>query len=359
MTVGFSCHNDDNNLLINSELHSMHFCGKFTSFQSSQIPELMEGPGNKSFGPNENKNMNNMPDRGYIYKFRVPRSYSDTRPPMCFIKPSSTGSSAPYQAIILTKKITSYWEIWVFSSKGVSYKPKLYCFQTIPSFKTTNTVYKEAMGDQYGWKNFNANGEVTFDSRFKPLRIIDGGTINSPSTPHTGSRGSGWTAKLDVNATTKTTRIAAAETATDSDLIYYCPSIAHGCNEYQYSASDSGTYDWESYAWARSDLWWIFTRVGYRLRRTSGGTLYFESQHGVYARGHVWAHESDSSSILTAVVVGIVTGGVGLAAFVGAIALLGGFTSNDVAEGGYLPYSNGSRNTHSVGFAVSKASYYD
>jgi len=358
MAYGFSVTDKNSKVLINADLHAMHFSGKFSHYERVQMPELMTGPGNKRWGPNENKNMNNMPARGYIYKYKVTKS-ADTKPPMCFIKPSTTGSSAAFQAIIMTKKYSTYWDIWVFSSKSHSTAPKLYCFQTIPSFKSTNTIYKEAIGDAYGWKNFNSNGEVTFDSRFKPLRVIDGGTINSPSTPHTGSRGSGWTAKLDINVSTKTKRVAAAESHDITDLIYYCPSVAHGCNQYSYQASDSGVYDWDSYAWARADLWWIFTRVGYRLRRGSDNKMYLESQHGVYARGHVWDHESDSTNVLGGIVLGALTGGAGLAAFLGAITALGGFTDNDVAEGGYLPYENGSRNTHSVGFAITKASYYD
>jgi hypothetical protein len=366
MAHGFSVANASGKVLVDSSLSHPHFIGKFTHYSKVSVPDLMDGPGKQKYGPEQRKDMSGMPAKGVIYKFRVTRKSGKDTVPLCFIKPSSVSSSAPYQGIIVTKEASTYsgnlrffhWDVWVFSSKDMTTAPIIYAFQEIKSMDLSKDHAQAAMGTTHGLKTFNTDGDVTFDSRFLPLRVVGGGTIASVTSAHTGSRGSGLDPNLSVNATEKQETVSEANAHSSGDIIYYCPSIAHACSEFAYNASDKGWRGIKRFSWARSDLWWCFYRAGYRVYK-AGGKMYFRANHGVYARGHVWAHTAKSSYVIAIIAGAFFTGGASLALLVGAVALKNGFSSADVGEGAYLPYSNGSRNTGRVGFILSKASYYD
>lgn len=352
MAFGFRVLNSSNQVLVDSDLFHYHFIGYQDPYEKTQVPDILYGPGIQEYGPNENKGMENLPSKGYIYKYVV--STNGPKPPMCFIKPSSTGFSAPYAGIILTAQEGTYWIVWVFQSADSAVPPRLYCFAPLDQISIT------PIGST-GLATFNKDGQKTFDSRFRPLRIVHGGSLASPPLAHDGLTGSGWTCSLDVNTYSYNSMFK--DGGGVSDYIYYAPSLAHACQEYRYSASGSGTSGYKKYAWARSDLWWCFYRAGYRMTGPflfdSGSTRYIQSNYGVYARGHVYDHKVDETNILVAIVLGVLTGGVYLAIAFGALAASGIFTNAGVASGGYLPYNNGSRNTEANSFLISRASFYN
>jgi len=239
MAYGLLITNDDGDVLIDSDFPHYHFLGKYTHSSVTQVPDLLGG-GDASVtdggnSPNENKGMENMPDKGEIYVYSV--AVNGANPPICFIKPTSVGTSAPYAGIVLTKQTGTTWEIRVFQSKVTSDSPVLYCFAPLSQISNSTS-------STYGLKTLNSSGTTTFDSRFKPLRAVGGGTITSPGLAHVGSTGSGWVASLNVNASPEAVSVTGV---TPSDIIYYCPSLAHACQQYTHEESESGTYDWESY----------------------------------------------------------------------------------------------------------------
>ena len=348
MAYGLSVKNNAGEVLIDSDFTHYHFLGKYTHSSVTQIPDILGGSDATVYAggnsPNQNKGMQNMPSKGEIYVYSVPVNGSN--PPMCFIKPTSTGSSAPYAGIVLTKQSGSNWEIRVFQSTVTSASPVLYCFSPLSQISNSTST-------THGLKTFNSSGAVTFDSRFKPLKAVGGGNITSPTLAHTGSTGSSWNVSLSVNASSVSTSFTSQSSA--SDLIYYCPSLAHACQQYTHEEDDSGIYDWESYAWARSDIWWCFYRSCFRIVSTSS----FEANYGVFARGHVYEHKGDTTNVFAGLILGALTGGVYFAAVLAAIVASGTFTSAGVDGGNYLPYENSYRNTSGNAFIISKASYYD
>jgi hypothetical protein len=346
MAQGLLVKNDSGQVLIDSDFHNYHFMGKYSHTGSSvQIPDILHGPGNQSFGPNHNKGMENMPSKGLIWKYSIPSN--GAKPPLCFIKPNSTGTSAVYRGIILTKRVGAIWEVWVFQSGTESGIPELYCFSPIDQLSGMTT-------GSNGLRTFNSSGECTFDSRLKPLRVVGGGVCQSPGMAHTGSNGSSWNVSLNVNNTTDTVSFTTQSDA--NDLIYYLPSISHACQQYLHDETDSGIYDWDFYEWARSDIWWCFYRSCFRIRNS--GTI--EISHGVYARGHVHDHKADSSSVFAGLILGALTGGAYFAIALAAVVASGAFTNAGVLEGSYLPYENSHRNANqNNAFMISKASYYN
>lgn len=347
MTYGLVVKNNSNQVIVDSDLFHYHFQGKLSPNSSTQVPDILSGPGSQPYGPNENKGMQNLPAAGTIYKYTAP--VNGPLPPMCFIKsPDGASATGAFLGIILTKKEGSTWSIWVFSDKPLSSNPILYTFS--PKDQITNTT-----SDTVGLQTKNSAGATTFDSRFKPLRVVGGGSLTAPSLAHTGSSGSNLDVNLGVNATSISSTFT-AQSGNANDLIYYIPSIAHSCQQYEWQGADSGISDWQNFAWARTDLWWCFYRAGFRIN--SNSTI--QCNYGVYARGHVYDHVSDSSSIIASILLGAITGGVYFAAALAVIVASGAFTNSGVAAGGYLPYVNGSRNNNlSNSYIITKASYYD
>jgi len=348
---GLLIKNNNGNVIVDSDFSHYHFLGKYSPSNTiTDLPEILYGPGNQSYGPNENKDLNSLPDVGVLYEYLIPSN--GVRPPLCFIKPVSATSSAPYIGIILTIKEGTSWKVSVFSSFQASgATPTIYAFCPI------NQITGWAP-DDFGLVTKNRFGSVTFDSRRKPLVVTGGGVIKAPTQAHTGSTGSGWAASLNPNATDEVSYNGTGDVGASSlngDTIFYCPSIAHACQEYTRGDNDSGVYDWKSYEWYRSDINWAFYRQGFRV---VDGVL--KSMYGTYAIGHVYNHTSDSSSILGAIAIGFLTFGAGFALALAAATASGAFTSAGLAAGLYLPYHNGARN-NSVenNLVTSKASYYD
>jgi len=343
MAFGLQIKNNNNQVIIDSELSHYHFIGKYTAFATTQVPDMLDGPLNVAYGPNNNKDMTGMPAKGTIYKYTV--ASNGAKPPMVFIKNSTTS----YMAVVLTKKVNTNWEIWVFSS-GVDAAPTIYAFGPRNQFATSPSGY--------GLETYDSAGNSTFDSNLKPLRVIGGGNLTAPTTAHTGSFGSRFQADLSVNVAQ--TSSAFTSSAAGSDIIYYCPSIAHACHQFEWQESSGGISNWQNFAWSRGDLWWCFYRSGFRVTSGSGSAKALESNYGVYARGHVWQHVANSSSIFIALILGALTGGIWFALALGVIVASGAFTNAGVAEGGYLPYINGSRNsTLPNTYILTRASYYD
>ena len=106
MAHGLLIKNEANEVLIDSDYIHYHFLGKYNHSSVTQIPDVSGGSdANVDEGgnsPNQNKGMENMPSKGEIYVFSVP--VNGANPPMCFIKPTSTGASAPFTGIVLTKQ---------------------------------------------------------------------------------------------------------------------------------------------------------------------------------------------------------------------------------------------------------------
>jgi len=348
MAHGLLVKNDNNEVLIDSDFSHYHFLGKHTHSSVTQVPDLTGGSSANTGGiggnsPDSNKGTENMPDKGAIYIYSV--AVNGANPPMCFIKPSSTGSSARYTGIILTKQTGSSWEIRVFQD-GVTSAPHpiLYCFAPLSQISNSTS-------STHGLKTFNSSGVATFDSRFKPLKIVGGGNITSPTLAHTGSTGSGFTVSLGVNASNISTSFT--NQSNINDLIFYCPSIAHACQKYEYEESDSGFYSFKRFSWHRSDIWWCFYRSCFRIASTSS----LEANYGVYARGHFYKHEAAQSSAFGSLL-GFLFGGAVFGALFAAISVAS-FTNVSVDAGNYLPYSNSFRNRSANSFIISKASFYD
>ena len=311
---------------------------------------------------------------GDIIKYRVVTKNGSSPPPMCFIKPSSTGTNAPRCAIVLTEQegtVAGYWNIWVLQERGgthsnpISYtRPTLYCFS--PLSDMTNSQSNTGT-ETLGVAAFNSSGSKTYDSRLKPLKLVSADVANSaPSVARTNSKSNGWSPYFTVDTVTNYTFSTSSTESNASDLMFYAPSLAHCCQEHRENTDGDGFqsagYNSFFYAWARSDLWYCFYRNTFRFTSKTN----FQSSYTIYASGHVWKSVQDNSSILSAIAaaaLAFVTFGASLlvlGALVATAAITQAFTNSGTAAGTYYPYIDDSRNRlEDVTFLLSKASYYD
>lgn len=350
--------NDYGNVLIDSETHNYHFAGKLSKTAHWRGPSVLRESGDVSNAYWTSPNgLAASQIRGNIFQYKYYTSDS-SKPPLCFVKPVATGGSSPYFAIINTFYVASgYWEFWVLQS-GTAYTagPTIYLF-------VTADVMPVSSSDTYGFQTRDSAGNITFDSRYKPLRVTGAGQYQTPIVAVSGSKGSGTTPTLAPNINTQ---ISTGNSVSLGDVIVHCPTFSTGCCEYELERETTYThYNYfnmptSTYAWGRYDFWWSFYRSGIQLDTTATMRIGYIT----FMSGHVWEHAYASGgfswgALLGGLLLGGLTGGVGFGLLLGALAV--SITlNNSTISGAYLPYENTTRNANeSASYIISKASYYD
>lgn len=360
MALGLKFKNTDNDVIIDSDFYHYHFAGIATYLSAFRIPAL-NGGNNTSHSPSGGQTLSSYQEAGTIYKYKISTASSSSAAPMCFIKPSNVGTSAKFCGIILTRRDGADWEIWVLQDYGGT-RPSLYCFLPLNDL----TSSQKSVSGSYAVQTYNTSGGKTYDSRLKPLKIVGALTSQAPQIARTGAISNGYNPnftpdqKNNYTFSTSTTEVSAW------DLIFYCPSIAHCCQDINFSSSGDGFqtkgYDSYFYAWARGDVYWTFYRNTFRFTSQTN----FQSSYSQFATGHFWQSQEKKSGILTAIIAGVlavVTFGASLVVAATAVvvtaAVLKSFTNVSAASGLYFPYSNSGRNqSQSQPVLISKASYY-
>jgi hypothetical protein len=323
MAYGLKVTNNNNQVIIDSDLFAYHFIGKIWP-ESSHTHNYSSDLGGEDYWDSPNGIPGNQ-ESGRIFQYQIHLPNS-TKPPMCFIKPVGTGNAARFTSVIRVWKNTSYsWKVWVLQTGNYGTGPYLYAFSTMDQ---TNSV----LTDTHGLQVFNSSGQATFDSRRKPLRVIGAVSALPCSSPNSGSTGSGTIPYLNVNATPNTYTTNVNTTA--SDQIYYCPSLASACYEHEHFRSVSGYHNWSYYTWSRYDLWWCFYRSAFRINTNNT----FQASWSIYMSGHIWKAQVSGSFL-----------GLG---YLNGIPVVG--------ASAHYPYSDSARNQGEINnVLISKASYYD
>lgn len=360
MSFGLQFKNDDNQVIVDADFHHYHYAGKATYIETVRIPAIVGG-NDTAHSYTSYQSLSSNQTRGDIIKYRISVGRSGSAAPMCFIKPSSTGSSSPYCGIVLTYKYSStVWEIWVLQDYNNT-RPDLYCF--LPLNDMTDSQ-KSVSGSQ-SVITFNSSRSKTYDARLKPLKIVGAITTTAPSVARTGTISNSYSpyfAPDQVNSNSFTTSTTESNA---NDLIFYCPSLAHACQSTDAFKSGDGFqakgYNSYYYKWAREDRWWTFYRNTFRFRSKTN----FQSSYTEYACGHIWGSVEKQASLL-GLIIGAVAGffvGGFLAAglgILGGAALSGAFSGVGAVSGLYFPYENDGRNQSQVQpVLISKASFYD
>ena len=322
MTYGLEITNVANQVLIDADLFGYYFLGKVTATTSWNHTYLDDLGGEDYWDSPNNIDTNQTPGRVFEYQIALPFN----KPPMCFIKPIGYTTTAMYTSVVRVWKYNAtYWKVWVLQSSNSMTGPTLYNFATMDQVVN-------ASSDSFGMQTFNSAGDVTFDSRYKPLRVVGAANATPPANAISGSHGSGTTPYLNVDAPPNTYSTGANTSA--SNQIYYCPSLASACYQYEVGREASGFHNWSSYTWSRYDIWWCFYRSSFRVI----GTNSIQANWAIYMAGHIWRAQVAGS-------------------FLGLGYLNGTPTVGPLH---YFPFSDAARNQgESNNILISDATFYD
>jgi len=363
MTFGARFKNNAGEILVDSDFYHYHFMGKANYASTTRVPDIFGG-NNTQHSTTSGQYMAPTQINGDIIKYNIATSGTAV-PPMCFIKPSSTGSSAPSCSVILIKANSgnSTWDIWVLQRRTGTYnspvgytRPDIYCFS--PLNVMTSSQSSIPSSENLGVVTYNASNAKTYDSRLQPLKVIHTVPVTAPTAARTGAiHTSSWNPNFSVDQQNTYT----LNLTNKSDLMYYAPSLAHACQELNTLLDGDGYqsqgYSSFFYAWARADLWYCFYRNTFRIESST-----FKSTYDIYASGHIWESTQDNSSLLAAIaaiVLGTLTLGA-TAGFIGGFLVANDFNLAGIDSGSYYPYSDSSRNTgETVNVLFSRPSYYD
>lgn len=356
MTFGARVKNSDSDILIDSDFSHYHYIGKASHYGTTRVPDITGG-NFTDHSPTYHQGLAATQLNCDIVKYRITTA-NGTTPPMCFIKPAVTGSSGTSCAIILTKKVPNQyyiWEVWVLQTRG-HVRPTLYCFYPLRYFNVSQKTLPST--ETVGVAMYNSGGQKTFDTRYKPLKIIKTQTINAPAMARTSSPDNGTHApSFTPNGSTDYTH----GLSSSNDLMFYAPSLAHSCQQ-AYEQRDGEGFQTAGnnsyfYKWVRADLWWCFYRNTFKINGSK-----ITSGYDIYASGHVFeANEDDSSIIEVAlgVFLGVITGGAATG-FIAGFLVASNFNNAGITAGSYYPYQDDSRNaSEDVNVLWSRPSYYD
>ena len=269
MSYGFSAKNNNNQVLISSEMQNYHLHSKLTTIDSV-------------LGYHDSY--------GGMWNYRFIVTIGSDNPPMVFIEPQCEQIQAMLGMDVIqdlgggNKK----WAIDVAvagTTSSSAAHPHLHIF-TKPGAITNPS------GQDWGLQVFNSNNDVAFDSRKDPLVILGGGTITPPSTIITSSQ--------NLNPNPNHWVEKSLNGLSSSDIMFCAPSLAQAEREYtttQHSDSCTGLdvcgacLGWEE-VWDRSDTWWAFYRNGFQVKDNK-----FKSGWLTFNVGHLF-HESESDSFI-------------------------------------------------------------
>jgi hypothetical protein len=266
MTYGFLAHNEQNQVLISSDLENLHYGGQAT----------LTGTYSSGYG--------NFPDYSGSYdtldgNCQHDFSFTTSGTPIVFLRP---GDYSRFYAVLTHQQSGNNWTFRTIHSGTSSSPPQLHVFVVASNLP--------ASAEQYGFQVFLDNGTTAFDSRLSPLSVQDGGVSQPPPDPtdSTGLPGvsnTGWndaTLDHDFRSTTRFNSATLSTSVAYTDLMFSAPSLAQAVysrrkDGHKLSEGDAYSDDQHHYSTA---LWWVMYRSAFRLTSTT-----FDSGWATFAAG--------------------------------------------------------------------------
>jgi len=157
---GLDIKNDSGHVLISDSVPSLHFMGKAT-YAGIEFTRSTGFPGySGSYDSLEGV---------VVYRFIT----SVNNVPVVFIKPSNYSL---FYGVLTQRLNGSSWEIQIIQSSTYSIPPEIYIFCSVAGINVSNS-------ETVGLQAFDTSGNVTFDSRYPPLNVINTVDIQSPTVP--------------------------------------------------------------------------------------------------------------------------------------------------------------------------------
>ena len=278
MSYGFTAINTSGQVIISDEMENLHFLGKAT-LTGNDGGDYSDIPGYSG--------SNDALDGRVIFTYTINTSAT----PLVFIKPSDYNR---WHAVLTQSVSGSTWTFDVIASgTSTSNAPELYCFVNANSTSGTSSTHGLIV-----WK---ADGTTrTFDSRYNPLAISDGGTIIPPIYPTDGSglptttSGHPWNYATNDHDFRSTTRYNSQSIngVTYTNLMFSAPSLAQAVYKRQmegYKCSNKPYPQSGCQAHWSTAMWWVMYRNTFRIRNG-----YFDAGWTNYVAGYSFSSNHES-----------------------------------------------------------------
>ena len=244
MSFGGIYRNNSGEVLVSSDMRSMHFAGK-----AAYVGEVARGL----------TDFPNFTDAATltgrtIYRFTI----TSLECPLIFIKPSNL---AFFYGVCRLAQSGSVWTIDVLQSTANLAVPTLYCF-------TTSDNAEPPVGN-VGYATYMADGKKAFDSRQRPMALLGSVTGKGPTVPLDGGdppvtsghafrdKTLDWNFKSDTTFTNKPLGFTLASAY---NTAFSAPSITNACYsrvKRGYKKSCGGWCDcWDCQDHHSTSIWW-------------------------------------------------------------------------------------------------------
>lgn len=325
MSYGVKSYGDDGYLSLHSDYSSLVYIGE-ASVNVAPIRAVYTGEGAETIS---SSHLTSNYDMGYIVQFRIQEAYSHIVP---FYIPYSSDQEI---AILDMYNGGTYWDINVLFSGYSSYAPQVHVFAPL-------TEIPNPTQSDYGLTVYDANGDIVFTDRYRPLRVDDVVTVTHPSNIKAGARGTcGNDASCEIDYTPDQSSTATGSVDNTATKMYHVVTSAYGGLAYQNSGTytqSCGLFNWgdRKYAWA------------YQSWASFRGTL----KHPHNTANHIATYTGDFCGKIHQ----LKSGSCGFSGFLGALIGLVGVILAPVTFGASLTLTAGVAITAAiVGFAVGEA----
>ncbi len=252
---GLKVFNDSNKVMLNSDMKQFHYYGKAAYHSLINSHSEYGGMGFHTYD---------------IY-------LSKDIFPLVFIRPADY---LKLHALLSVRTVGEGRWICDVAVGGIGTEPP-----EIHVFVTPDSV--EEPDDRYGMQTFTGEGELSFDSRRKPLVIFDGGGTHVDAIPSLGGKNLNPAVPYEID-------LSDDLGTSNDDLMFSAPSLAHAEREYTESAGDTWCFpccSCEIYKkwWKSIDVNWAFYRNGFTIE---GGK--FKSGWITFLSGNIHRHQSGS-----------------------------------------------------------------
>ena len=210
--------------------------------------------------------------------------------PLVFIKPSDLNA---FCGLIRKYNVGNSWYMEVMVTGTSTTPPTLYCF-------TNPEGIVGSPAENHGLIVYKGNGiDRTFDSRYLPLAIIDGGVHVPPEDPTNtdglpgNTSGHSWnyaTLDHDFRSTTRYNTYSITNDVAYTDMMFAAPCLAQATWKRQMSGYKKSCSNWAGSCqehWSTA-IWWVMYRNLQRLRNGS-----FDSGWGPYAAGYSFSSAAE------------------------------------------------------------------
>jgi hypothetical protein len=212
MSYGIKSYGDDGYINLHSDYSSLVYVGEMTISVGAQR-FVYTGDYSQTI---TSTRLNTKYDMGFVIQFQYPVDFSYIIP---FYRPAFSGQEI---AIMDVVKENGVWKVNVLYSGNSNQPPDLFVFAPLTELNNVGQ-------NSYGLTVWDANGDIVFTDKQRPLRVDDVVTVTHPTSIRTGSKGScSNDGTCDVNFTPDQSKTYSGSVNNTSTKLYHAVTASYG-----------------------------------------------------------------------------------------------------------------------------------